>query len=165
MPVKPHPPRVDAFTRTVSRLVATRPGAWFFTHVSMRIDRRLIPLTRGRVRMTLGMPSALLTHTGAKSGLERTTPILYFSDGDDVVLVASNGGQPRHPGWLHNLRVHPEVQLSTDGRPEPYVAREADGAERARLWRAACEMYPGFGIYQDRATTRQIPVVVCSPRR
>lgn len=165
MAVKPHPPHVGGFTRAVSRLVSTRPGAWFFTNVSMRVDRKLMPATRGRLRMSLAMPSALLTHKGAKSGVVRTTPILYFTDGDDVVLVASNGGARRHPAWLHNLRAHPEVELSTDGRPEPYVAREADGEERARLWRAACGLYPGFGVYQDRAGSRQIPVVVCAPRR
>ncbi|HEX8121658.1 MAG TPA: nitroreductase family deazaflavin-dependent oxidoreductase [Solirubrobacteraceae bacterium] len=165
MAVKPHPPRVGSFTRRISWLVSTKPGSWFYVNVSMRVDRKLMPATRGRLRMSLGMPSILLTHRGAKSGIARTTPILYFTDGDDVVLVASNGGAPKHPAWLHNLRAHPDVQLSTDGRPAPYVAREADGAERARLWRAACEMYPGFGVYQDRAGKRQIPVVVCSPRR
>ena len=165
MAVKPHPPRIDAFTRRVSWFVSTRPGAWFFTNASMRIDRKLMPATRGRVRMSLAMPSVLLTHRGAKSGVERTTPILYFTDGDDVVIVASNGGAPRHPAWLHNLRANPDCTLSTDGRPAPYLAREAEGAERERLWRAACGMYPGFDVYQERAGSRRIPVVVCSRRR
>ncbi len=165
MAVKPHPPRVGPFTRRVSWLVSTRPGAWFFTNVAMRVDRKLMPLTRGKVRMSLLMPSVLLTHKGAKSGVVRTTPILYFTDGDDVVIIASNGGAPRHPAWLHNLRAHPQVQLSTDGRPEPYVAREAEGAERERLFHAACGMYPGFAVYQERAGSRRIPVVVLSPKR
>ena len=163
MPVKPHPPRVDPVTRAVSHLVATKPGAWFFTTVAMRADRALIPATQGRVRFSLGMPSLLLTHRGAKSGGERTTPVLYFSDGDDVVLVGSNGGAPRHPAWVHNLRAHPHVRASTDGRPSPYVARAAEGAERERLWKLACGMYPGFATYQERAGRRRIPVVVLSP--
>ena len=163
MAVKPHPPRVAAFTRRVSWLVSTKPGAWFFTNVSMRVDRKLIPLSRGRVRMSIGMPSALLTHKGAKSGVVRTTPILYFTDGDDVVLVASNGGAPRHPAWLHNLRRHPEVELSTDGRPVPYAAREAEGEERERLWASAVLVYPGYETYQKRAGSRRIPVMVLSP--
>ena len=94
----------------------------------------------------------------------RSTPIVYFTDGDDVVIVASNGGAPKHPAWLHNVRRHPDVELSTDGRPVPYVAREAEGEERDRLWRAAASMYPGFDVYQERAGSRRIPVVVCSPR-
>ena len=165
MPVKPHPPRVGSLTRTVSWLVGTRPGSWFFKEVAMRADRVLMPATRGRVRFSLAMPSALLTHRGAKSGIERTTPMLYFTDGDDVVLIASNGGAPRHPAWLHNVRANPEVGLSTDGRAEPYTAREADGAERERLWREATRMYPSFEKYRRRAGSRRIPVVVCSPRR
>ena len=164
MAVKPHPPRVGPVTRSLSWFVSTRPGAWFFTNVAMRVDRRLMPATRGRLRMTLGMPSALLTHTGAKSGAERTTPLLYFSDGDDVVFVASNGGAAKHPAWLHNVRANPRVTVSTDGRPVPYEAREAEGDERERLWRAACGMYPGYATYQRRAGARRIPVVVCSRR-
>jgi deazaflavin-dependent oxidoreductase (nitroreductase family) len=164
MAVKPQAPRVGPVTRTLSRLVATRPGAWFFVRVSMPLDRRLIPATKGRIRMSLGMPSALLTHKGAKSGVVRTTPLLYFTDGDDVIFVASNGGAARHPAWLHNIRRHPDVEISTDGRPEPYVAREADGAERERLWRDAVGLYPGYAVYQERAGGRRIAVVVCSPR-
>ena len=164
MAVKPHPPHVGPITRTVSHLVATRPGAWFFIHVAMPFDRRMIPATKGRIRMSMGMPSALLTHKGAKSGVVRTTPLVYFTDGDDVIFVASNGGAPKHPAWLHNIRRNPEVEVSTDGRPVPYTAREADGAERERLFRAACGMYPGYAVYQERAGDRQIPVVICSPR-
>lgn len=164
MAVKPHPPHVGPIIRAVSHLVATRPGAWFFTRIAMRIDRTLMPLTRGRLRMSLGMPSALLTHKGARSGVVRTTPLLYFTDGDDVIFVASNGGAPKHPAWLHNVRASPEVEVSTDGRPDAYVAREAEGEERERLFRAACGMYPGYAVYQERAGDRQIAVVVCSPR-
>lgn len=164
MAVKPHPPHVGPLTRAISYLVATRPGAWFFVHVAMRVDRKVMPATGGRVRMTMGMPSALLTHKGARSGVVRTTPLVYFTDGGDVVFVASNGGAPKHPAWLHNIRANPEVEVSTDGRPEPYTAREAEGAERERLFAAACGMYPGYAIYQRRAEDRQIPVVVCSPR-
>jgi deazaflavin-dependent oxidoreductase (nitroreductase family) len=163
--VKPHPPKVDAFTRTVSRAVSTRPGAWFFTHVAMRVDRMLMPATRGRVRMSLGMPSLLLSHRGVKSNIERTTPLLYFTDGDDVVLIASNGGSPKHPAWFHNVRAHPEVSLSNGGASERYAGREAEGEERERLWRAACTLYPGYARYQERAGDRRIPVMVFSPSR
>jgi deazaflavin-dependent oxidoreductase (nitroreductase family) len=163
MPVKPHPPKVGALTRRVSWVVGTRPGSWFFKNVAMRVDRVLMPATRGRLRMSVGMPSALLTHRGAKSGIERTTPMLYFTDGDDVILVASNGGAPTHPAWLHNLRAHPDVALSTDGRPVMYRASEAEGPERERLWKDAASMYPGFEVYRRRAGSRTIPVVVCRP--
>ena len=157
------PPR--GIQKVLARAVATKAGAWFFLNVANRADPFLMRRTNGRVMTAPGSPVLLLHHVGAKSGRERTTPLLYFTDGDDVVIVASNGGAPRHPAWLHNLRAHPEVRLSTDGRPEPYVAREAAGEERERLWRAACGMYPGFAVYQERAASRRIPVVVCSPKR
>lgn len=163
--VRPHPPQVGPVTRTISRAVSTRPGAWFFVHVSMRIDRKLMPATNGRVRMSLGMPSLLLRHRGAKSGIERTTPLLYFTKGDDVVLVASNGGAPKHPAWYHNVRAHPEVSLSNGGAWRRYAAREAEGDERERLWRDACRLYPGYARYQERAGDRRIPVMVFSPSR
>jgi deazaflavin-dependent oxidoreductase (nitroreductase family) len=163
--VKPHPPEVDAFTRAVSWFVSTRPGAWFFTRVAMRIDRRLMPLTKGRVRMSLGMPSLLLSHRGAKSNAERTTPLLYFTVGDDVILLASNGGAPKHPAWYHNVRAHPEVSLSNGGASRRYEGREAEGDERQRLFGLACQMYPGYARYQARTGGRRIPVMVFSPSR
>ena len=163
MPVKPHPPKVSAFTRRVSWFVGTRPGSWFFKNVAMRVDRLLMPATRGRLRMSLSMPSALLTHKGAKSGVERTTPMLYFTDGDDVILVGSNGGAPNHPAWLHNLRAHSGVRAVDRRSPGALPAREAEGAERERLWTDAVGMYPGFDVYRHRAGSRQIPVVVCTP--
>ena len=163
--VRPHPPKVGAFTRAVSRAVSTRPGAWFFTHVAMRIDRRLMPATKGRVRMSLGMPSLLLAHRGAKSGIERTTPLLYFTRGDDVVLIASNGGAPKHPAWYHNVRARREVSLSNGGASRRYLGREAEGEEREALWRDACTLYPGYAKYQERAGSRRIPVMGFTPSR
>lgn len=163
--VRPHPPRVDRLTRALSWFVSTRPGAWFFTNVAMRVDRVLMPLTNGRVRMTLGMPSLLLTHRGAKSNVERVTPLVYFTDGDDVVLVASNGGAPRHPAWYHNVRAHPEVSLSNGGASRRYVGRETEGPERERLWELACTLYPGYATYQRRAGARRIPVMRFTPSR
>ena len=116
--------------------------------------------TRGRIRISFTAPTILLTHTGAKTGTRRTTPLLYFTDGTNVVLIGSKGGAPQHPAWYHNLKVHPEVEACTDGRPERYVAREAEGAERERLWTLATKLYSGYEEYQARATNRRIPVIV-----
>lgn len=160
--VRPHAPRVGWFTRTGSYLVSTRAGAWFFVHVANRLDRILMPLTRGRVTVSMRMPSLLMTHRGAKSGIERTTPLTYFTEGGDVILIASNGGNAKYPAWLHNLRAHPEVELSHGGPGDRYVAREASGDEYDRLFRAACGMYPGYARYQARCPERKIPVLVLS---
>lgn len=116
-------------------------------------------LSGGRVGASFaGMRFLLLRTTGARSGRLRTTPLLYIADGADVVVVASNGGQARHPGWFANLRRTPEVELVVGTEAWRARARIADPAERARLWPRVNEAYP-YQSYQDN-TSREIPVVV-----
>ena len=128
----------------------------------------LYRLTGGRIGHTApGAPTMLLLdHVGARSGNARTTPLLYLADGDDVVIVASAGGHPRHPAWLHNLRAHPETTVQVRDEVRPVRAREADDAERARLWPRLDAMYGGFVDYRRRADEagRVIPVVVLERR-
>jgi len=100
----------------------------------------------------------------SKSGLPRQTPLLFASDGDDILLLASNAGSARHPAWYHNLRANPQVEvIAPGGRSGRYVAREADGPERERLWEIAADLYAGYDVYQGRAGDRRIPVMVLSP--
>jgi len=80
-----------------------------------------------------------------------------------VVLIASKGGAPQHPAWYHNLKAPPNVEASTHGHPDRYVAREAEGTERERLWTLATKLYSGFQDYQARAANRRIPVIVLEP--
>jgi len=123
-----------------------------------------MPVSQGRWRTTLRWPAVLLTTVGAKSGQPRPIPLLYVTDGENIVLIASNGGSPRHPAWYYNLRAHPEVQLLVNGRTATYTAHEATGAERARLWRKAVDLYAGYETYQQRTRGRQIPVMVLTPK-
>jgi deazaflavin-dependent oxidoreductase (nitroreductase family) len=141
-----------------------RPVTWFLVNVGNKIDPYLMRATGGRLRSSLSAPTVLLTHTGAKSGRKRSTPLAYFTDGDDVVLIASRGGAEQHPAWYHNATANPEVELWTKGGGGHYRAREAEGPERQRLWDLATGFYPGFASYQERAGERRIPVIVCSPR-
>jgi deazaflavin-dependent oxidoreductase (nitroreductase family) len=141
-----------------------RPVTWFLVNIGNKIDPYLMKATGGRVKSTLSAPTVLLTHTGAKSGKKRTTPLAYFSDGDDVVLIASRGGHRDHAAWYFNVRANPEVELWTKGGGGRYRAREAEGEEREHLWKLATTMYPGFAKYQERAGDRRIPVIVCSPQ-
>jgi deazaflavin-dependent oxidoreductase (nitroreductase family) len=150
-------------TRALSWAARQRPYTWFLVNIGNRIDPVLMRATRGKVKTTLNAPTVLLTHTGARSGQRRTTPLAYFTSGDDVVLIGSRGGSVRHPAWYHNVKATPEVELWTGGEGGRYRARVADGSERDRLWRLATEYYPGFAKYQARAGKRRIPVVVCSP--
>ena len=104
----------------------------------------------------------LLTTTGAKSGLARTTPVVFSVDEGRRVIIASKAGAPHHPHWFLNLTANPEVTVEVPG--ETYRARAvvAEGAERERLYRQQAAQMPNFAEYQ-KATSREIPVVVLEP--
>ena len=106
-----------------------------------------------------GAPILILTTTGRKSGEERSTPLIFGRDGDDYVLVASQGGRPQHPHWYRNLVAQPEVQLQVKDDRFRARARTAEGEERERLWRAMNEIWAPYDSYQEK-TERVIPVVV-----
>jgi len=124
----------------------------------------LLRLTRGRLATTLVFPTAVLETTGAKSGAPRRNAIIYFHDGERVIIVASNAGSPRHPSWYHNLRARPDVMFG--GIPMRAAAVE-DEAERERLWRLADRVFPAFASYRRDAArvNRAIPIVQLTPRR
>ena len=102
----------------------------------------------------------LLTTMGRKSGLSRTTPLLFLRDGARVIVVGSQGGLPRHPDWFLNLVENPRVRIQIGGVERDYVARVAGAEERDALWPRLVAMYRDFATYQSW-TTRVIPVVVC----
>lgn len=104
-------------------------------------------------------PVILLTTTGAKSGLPRTTPLNYSLDGDRIVVIASKAAAPTHPDWYHNLVAHPEAIVEIGTEKFPVRATIAEGAERQRLFDAQAALMPFFAEYQQQ-TTRQIPVVI-----
>lgn len=106
-----------------------------------------------------GAPILLLTTTGRRSGGERTTPLIFVQDGDNVAIVASNGGAPEHPAWYLNLDAEPRVQVQIKGDVFDAVARTAQGEERERLWPKAVKTWPQYADYQA-LTAREIPVVV-----
>jgi deazaflavin-dependent oxidoreductase (nitroreductase family) len=106
-----------------------------------------------------GATILLLTTEGRVSGQERTTPLIFRSDGERWVLVASKGGAPDHPDWYKNLTRNPQATIQVKGERIPVRARDAEGEERSRLWSLMTEMWPAYDGYQRR-TDRQIPVVV-----
>ena len=110
------------------------------------------------------VPMLLLEHVGRTSGRRFTTPVLYLVDGASLVIVGSQGGLPKDPQWVRNLRAEPEttVHLPRLGR-RPVRARIADSAERSRLWPRLLDLYADFGTYQSW-TAREIPVIVLDPR-
>jgi deazaflavin-dependent oxidoreductase (nitroreductase family) len=119
--------------------------------------------SRGRVLGRIaGMPVLLLTTAGRRTGKPRTTPLTFFRDGDDLVVVASNGGADRAPGWSLNLRRNPRAVVAIGTAEVPVTARTASAAERARLWPEIVATHDGYAAYQRR-TARRIPVVILTP--
>lgn len=149
--------------RVVARFLVTRFGAWLGLYVLPRIDRQLLYLSRGRFSMSPGQPILLLITTGARSGRRRSTPLLYFEEGKRIIVIASNGGQPRHPAWYYNLRANPRAIVFLRGRAGTYRAHEATGEEREALWQHASAYFIGFNLYEQRVS-RNIPVIVLMPQ-
>jgi deazaflavin-dependent oxidoreductase (nitroreductase family) len=110
-----------------------------------------------------GPPMLLLDQVGAKSGRRRTTPLAYLTDGEDLVIVASKGGHPRHPAWFHNLRANPAATIQVGTERRTVQARVATPEERGRLWPRVVQAYRGYAGYQER-TEREIPLVILEPR-
>lgn len=137
------------------------------------VARILKPMSRSHVALfratggrfggrLLGKGVCLLTTTGRKSGLARTNALLFVPDGDRIILVAAQGGLPRHPHWLLNIRSNPDVTVEVGNRKLRMRAREATETERGALWPRLTAFYPGWARYQSW-TDRVIPVVICEP--
>jgi F420H(2)-dependent quinone reductase len=119
--------------------------------------------TKGTALRDTGLPVVIVTHRGNKTGEIRKTPLMRVKDGDNYVLVGSQGGAPKDPAWVHNLRANPQIELRDETTVRPMRAREIeDAAEKARLWKLAVTAYPPYAEYQTR-TKRQIPVFVAEP--
>lgn len=110
-----------------------------------------------------GTTILLLTTTGRHSGEQRTTPLIYRTDDDHWVIVASKGGAPAHPSWFENLQADPNALIQVGADTVPVRAGVAQGEERARLWSLMTEVWPAYDDYQRR-TEREIPVVVLTRR-
>jgi deazaflavin-dependent oxidoreductase (nitroreductase family) len=110
-----------------------------------------------------GAPVLLLTSTGAKSGEQRTTPVVYQPDGQRMVIFASKAGAPQNPAWFHNLRANPTATVEVGNDTVEVEAVVTDGEERERLFNRQKQLMPQFADYEQK-TTRQIPVVALQPK-
>ena len=163
-------PAIDPYAtsrrmRGAVRFARTPFGRWFGINVAARIDPFLLRVSRGRISTFAGAPIADLAVPGRRSGVLRHAPVLYFTQGEQVVLIASSFGREKHPAWYHNVMAHPEVTLAARGEEGRYVARETHGEERDRLFALANLIYPGYADYEVRAGAagRSIPVLVLEP--
>ncbi len=138
--------------------VMSRVNVWFYRRTNGRVG--------GKWRIGAGfrkpVPTLLLDHDGRKSGRRFTVPLLYLGDGDDVVVVASQGGMSTHPQWYRNLLADPNVTVQVKDDRYAAVARTASPEEKQRLWPLVAEVWPSYDDYQA-ATDRQIPLIVLDP--
>jgi deazaflavin-dependent oxidoreductase (nitroreductase family) len=149
--------------RAMRRLAASGPGSRVFAPMMHRLDRSVYRLTRGRTTLgglVSGLPVALLTTTGARTGRPRTVPLLLLPSSEGPAVIASNWGRPGPPAWERNVRAHPSATCSVLGSSFPARVVEAHGERRARIWREALEVYPGYAAYARRAGSRPIGVYV-----
>jgi deazaflavin-dependent oxidoreductase (nitroreductase family) len=160
-PLRRPPPGVELATK----FALTKPGTWFYSRVAARIDPWLVRVSAGRIDSAAGlMPIVLLTARGARTGVERTVPLVYFTDGEDVILMASSFGRAKYPAWYHNVKASPDVRLEARGRGGRFHAVETEGEERDRLYALAQKVYRGYGVYEQRtAGIRRVPVLRLTP--
>jgi deazaflavin-dependent oxidoreductase (nitroreductase family) len=111
-----------------------------------------------------GVPTLLLTTTGRTSGQPRTSALIFGSDGEDRLVIASYGGAPQHPAWYLNLLAEPQAEIQVKAEHLPVVGRTAGLEEKPRLWQIMCDQWPNYDVYQTR-TDREIPLVILSPER
>jgi deazaflavin-dependent oxidoreductase (nitroreductase family) len=145
--------------KAVEKIAASRAGGFWFLKVANKIDKRLVPATNGRMSTAPGKQVLVIEVVGAKSGQPHRVPLVYVTDGDDIVLIASKAGASSHPAWYHNLRANPVATVWAKGRSGRYRASVVEGPDYDRLWKKAAEYYSGYDVYKQRAGERKIPLV------
>jgi len=149
-------------TRVMSRLGTTRVARFISRHVGWKIDPILLRLTGNRIASTVVIPTAVLETRGARSGSLRRNAVIYFHDGLEAVIAASNAGAPRHPDWYYNVLADPQVTLGGEQMRARIVE---DSTEQRRLWSVADRVFPAFAVYRRdaAATGRSIPLIALTP--
>ena len=120
--------------------------------------------SRGRLWKNFpgGYPICVVGMKGAKTGAWREIALIHLPEGDNVYLVASQGGMDKHPVWYHNIAKNPDITVMVGGKTRNMRARQISDEEKAAAWPQLCSLYPDFDEYQAR-TDRNIPVFLCEP--
>lgn len=145
--------------RTIDELATDNPSEWASRHIRQYLESDGLDVDH---RLADNM--ILIYTKGRKTGEIRRTPIVHLPDDDDLIVIASKGGAPRHPEWFLNLRANPQVWVRRKSKVFEAGAEILDGKEYERMWRRVTDWAPGFQEYQDR-TKRQIPLVRLTPVR
>src|SRR5579862_9159160 len=155
----------NAFHVAMQHIAASRPGAWLFSKTVHQMDSALLRLSRGRATLPgvmAGLPVVTVTTTGARTGQRRSVPLVGVPAGEDIAVIGTRFGQLRTPGWYHNMRADPEVEVTYQNRTVKAVAREADDAERQAIWDRARKIYLGYEAYSRRIKNRHIHIMILS---
>ena len=156
----------NLFQRSVRQIASSRPGSWLFSRSLHHVDAALERLTRARwnaSELLAGVPTGMLTTTGARTGRPRTVPLLAFAMDGGWGVISSNWGDPKPPAWAANLRAHADAHFEVDGVEHAVVARRLTGADRARLRRLALSFYRGYAEYEKRAGGRDLGFFLLTP--
>lgn len=148
----------------VAAAFATTPVGSKLLRTLTPLDRRLLCRSKGRLTVLgpFGAPTMLLTTNGSKSGLSRTTPLLYVREPGRLYVVGSNFGQARHPAWSSNLLADPHATVTIGGKDVPVVATLLTGVERERIWQLFVDLATTYDAYRGR-TDRAIRVFALDP--
>jgi len=155
----------SAVQLAMQHIAATRPGAWFFARTLHYIDRVLLRLSHGQVTLSgvvAGIPVLTVTTTGARTGQRRTAPLLGVPAGEDIAVIGTSFGQPRTPGWYHNMRADPKAEVTYRNKTIRAIAREASDDERQPIWDRATTIYAGYEAYASRIKNREIRIMILS---
>src|ERR1700722_3744713 len=152
--------------RIVAHVARSPVGLRFLRDIGSRVDPTLLRHTQGLVSCVWPFPAVVLTHGGAKSGITRSSALVYFTDRGRVILIASNFGESRNPAWYHNVKANRLVGLYGRGVCGHFMAEEIYGAERDRLFQCAKDAPGPYAKYEQSAPTksRYIPVIGFTPQ-
>lgn len=156
--------RLHVSTAARMRLSGT-PIAWLYAHAHERLYRLTSGRMGARIRGAEGAPDPpvlLLTTEGRRSRKPRTTPLIYLEEGNELVIMAANAGNARHPAWWLNLRAQPRARVQIGARELDVAASEITGPRRDELWRRYARLYAPVDKYQ-RGTVRRIPLIGLRP--
>ncbi|HWP33289.1 MAG TPA: nitroreductase/quinone reductase family protein [Solirubrobacterales bacterium] len=146
----------------IEPLARSEAGRWWLINVSPRLDKLVFRMTGGRFT-TIPAHLLTLTHTGARTGQIRENLLTYFTDGDDLIVMASNYGRERHPNWYYNVKANPDVEVRAAGLRGRYRAHVTTDEDRERLWGLAKALTKTYADYEERAAGRRIQVIRLTP--
>ena len=161
-PVKP-----NRLQRLIHQITSIRLLVGFFANYMHRIDSYFLRVTGGKYSLSElgGWTIIQLPTIGAKTGKERTMPLLAGVEAKKFALIASSFGREHNPGWYYNLKAHPECKVTYKNHSSYYVAREVFGDEYDKYWKLVASSYVGYEKYKTIAAHRHIPVMLLEPKK